>query len=429
MENSVFWLAQRMLAESRPLRDSIHADVVIVGGGIAGLSCARRLSRTGRHVVLLERDFCGSGASGRSSGFITPDSELGLASLVARYGAETARRLWSFVESGVETIAHEIRAHGFSCDLRSQDSLFVAASAGGMKAVESEHRARAGFGFASRMYEREQMGEVLHTRRYFAGVRYGGTFGIDPYAYCRALRDQLRSEGVDVFENTSVVRLRENGVDTERGSVSARQVIVCADRFIPALGELCTELYHVQTFLAVSRPLAEADVQRIFADGEAMVWNSRAVYDYFRVIDGPRLLLGGGSLRHTYDRAELPDPTKFGERMRARFGRTFPSVHVALDCVWSGMLGVSKDLLPVAGPDATRASIWYVGGAAGLPWATALGTYVADRIDGARCELDELFSPRREFPLGSVADRVLSMPLTYAISHGIAKYGGTRDDA
>lgn len=429
MEHTVFWFTQRPRAASRSLRGSLRADVVIVGGGVAGLSCARRLTRTGRSIVLLERDFCGAGASGRSSGFITPDSELALASLVARLGAENARRLWSFVESGVETIAHEIRSHGFECDHRPQDSLFVAATAGGRNAIEDEHRARVRLGFASRMYEREQMDAVLHTSRCFAAVRYGGTFGIDPYAYCRRLRDQLRIDGVDVYEHTNVVRLSENGVETSGGSVTARHVIVCADRFIPALGELCKELYHVQTFLAATRPLAEADLQRIFADGEVMVWNTRPVYDYFRVIDGRRLLLGGGSLRHTYDRAERSDPAKMSERMLARFRRAFPTVNVELECAWSGMLGVSKDLLPLVGPDARRTSIWYVGGAAGLPWATALGIYVADRIDGAQNELDELFSPQRAFPLGRVASSLLSTPLTYALSHGIVKYGRGRQGA
>jgi glycine/D-amino acid oxidase-like deaminating enzyme len=58
-----------------------------VGGGIAGLSAAQWLSEMAStlSVCLLEAETCGAGASGRSSGFITPDSELELKDLVRRF--------------------------------------------------------------------------------------------------------------------------------------------------------------------------------------------------------------------------------------------------------------------------------------------------------------------------------------------------------
>ena len=69
--------------------------MVVLGGGMTGLSAAEWLrDHAGREVVLLESSFCGGGATGRSSGFITPDSELQVNDLVRRFGAAEARRLW-----------------------------------------------------------------------------------------------------------------------------------------------------------------------------------------------------------------------------------------------------------------------------------------------------------------------------------------------
>jgi gamma-glutamylputrescine oxidase len=92
----VFWYDQGTGLSSPlpPLSSDIRTDVVVVGGGIAGLTCAQALNEQGRRVVLLEKDYCGSGASGRSSGFITPDSEMELSSLVRSRGPERAKRLW-----------------------------------------------------------------------------------------------------------------------------------------------------------------------------------------------------------------------------------------------------------------------------------------------------------------------------------------------
>lgn len=77
------------------LTGEISADFAIVGGGVAGLSVAQALLELapGARVALLERVFCGSGASGLSSGFVTPDSELQVAQLVRRFGTSVARQL------------------------------------------------------------------------------------------------------------------------------------------------------------------------------------------------------------------------------------------------------------------------------------------------------------------------------------------------
>jgi gamma-glutamylputrescine oxidase len=94
----VYWYDQRPREAPpvTPLAKDLRTEVVVVGGGVAGLSCAQALREQGRRVVLLEASTCGGGASGRSSGFITPDSELELSDLVRNRGPEDAQRLWEF---------------------------------------------------------------------------------------------------------------------------------------------------------------------------------------------------------------------------------------------------------------------------------------------------------------------------------------------
>ncbi len=70
----------------KQLRSDVSADVVIIGGGMAGLTAAQAFAKKGCSVIVLEKSFCGAGASGKSSGFITPDSEFSLGSFVERYG-------------------------------------------------------------------------------------------------------------------------------------------------------------------------------------------------------------------------------------------------------------------------------------------------------------------------------------------------------
>src|ERR1044072_5738561 len=138
VRDAVFWFDRKETPLS-PLRDDVSADVVVVGGGMVGLMCARALAARGRQVCLVEADTCGAGASGRSSGFITPDSELELRDLDCHFGSDNARMLWRFAWSGVNAIRDAVHHDVIDCDIQKQDALFVAASRPAMKTILAEH--------------------------------------------------------------------------------------------------------------------------------------------------------------------------------------------------------------------------------------------------------------------------------------------------
>lgn len=74
-----------------PLNKSIKCDVAIVGGGVTGVSAAAEFLNKGYSVVLIEKNIVGGSSTGKSAGFLTPDSELELHQLVRRYGVAAAK--------------------------------------------------------------------------------------------------------------------------------------------------------------------------------------------------------------------------------------------------------------------------------------------------------------------------------------------------
>lgn len=419
----VYWHEQQSGNSSSfaPLAGDAKTEVVVVGGGVAGLACAQALHDQGRKVILLEKAVCGSGASGRSSGFVTPDSEMELSNLVRTRGTERAKRLWDFVVSGVEDIRGNIQRHKIDCDFQIQDSLFLANSPEGAVLVGNEHDARSRVGYDSTLYDAHTIRSVLGSNECCGGVRYTGTFGINTHRYCQALRDILRESGVTIHEQSCVSEIGEGRVVANKFTVRADAVVICVDCSLPQFDMLTKEVYHIQTFLAVSAPLTEAQVSRIFPEGRLMVWDSDLIYQYFRLTGDNRLLLGASTARYTYARRQRRVVPGILRKMRAFVRRKFPHTPVDLEYFWPGLIGVSKDFLALAGHDPARPGISFVSGATGLAWAAALGRYMADKLQSGRSELDAEFDPKRHFVISAPVQRLIGKPSAFALSHAIVK--------
>jgi glycine/D-amino acid oxidase-like deaminating enzyme len=198
-------------------------------------------------------------------------------------------------------------------------------------------------------------------------------------------------------------------------------VVICADRYLPALGLARREVYHVNTFLAVSECLGSSDIGRMFPRDPLMVWGTDITYKYFRLTGDGRLLIGGASLANMYSRREKERPAQVVRLLTRYLARRFPDVRVKFAACWPGLIGVSKDFAPVVGRHPRYPSVHYAAGAAGLPWAAALGRYLAEKVLDGRDDVDAALSVHRRFPIGPRLQAVLGAPLAFAISHGIQK--------
>ena len=67
-------------------------------------------------------------------------------------------------------------------------------------------------------------------------------------------------------------------------------------------------------------------------------------------------------------------------------------------------------------------SVHFAAGAAGLPWAAALGRYLAEKALDGRNDFDAQLTVHRRFPIGPQLQAVLGTPFSFAISHGILKF-------
>lgn len=407
-----------------PLREHLSADVLIVGGGMGGLHAALRLVKAGKKVVILERNICGGSSTGKSAGFLTPDSELELSQLVRRYGGEVANRVWGMGSGGVRLIVDAIRTHSIDCDFLEQDSLFIGLNEHGRKAVHEEAESREQLGYPSTVYDESSLPSVNTGGGYKAAIRYTDTYGINPLLYAQGLKGVLREQGVQIFESTEVIKIHDHSATTHLGSVKADHIIMAIDKFQRRFMGAGEHIYNAQTFMSVTEPLEEDDMRAILPGGNLMCWDSRLVYSYYRFTGDHRLILGGGSAPTTFLPMDVTEPFVIQGVIRD-FKRRFPALkHVDFIQYWPGRIDTTKDLIPIVDHDPKEPEVTYVIGCVGLPWAAFCGDYAARRIldpnDGK--ELVPYLAMNRKFLIPRWLQRICGKMISFALNNAYSKY-------
>ncbi len=420
-QDEVFWYLDR--GAIKPCRQNLQVDVAIIGGGMAGLSAAQAFHKRGKKVALFEQYYCGAGATGKSSGFITPNAELSLTDFIARYGQQTAKSIWDLFTRGVEDIRGAINEHQIECDYAAQDTLMLANDKKAFEKLKKEYENLSTMGFKTSFCDSNDLQKKIGTTAYLGAVCYENTFGISAYLYCQEMMKVLQNSGVDIFEETPVTAIIDHTLKTAHVDIQADYIVLCADRFIPDLGLLKQEIYHIQTFLMISQVLADEEIRAIFPEKNYMVWDSEMIYSYFRVTGQNRLLLGGGSLLSGYVTNAQHENKRIFHKLTNYFSKRFPSLRIQFEHMWPGLIGISKDIGPIAGRDKDKSHIYYVGACAGLPIAAALGRYSAEHLIDGRTDLDHCFKPYRSYPISGAVQTILGNKISFAASNLIKALG------
>jgi gamma-glutamylputrescine oxidase len=409
-----------------PLREDVRTDVLIVGAGAAGLAAAMRLMDKGIDVTVIDRNICGGSATGKSAGFLTPDSELELSQILRRYGPQGARDLWECAQWGVDRMVSVIRENGIEADLQRQDCLFLGEGRSGPKEVADELAARRSMGYDVQGYSADQLPSIIGARGFTGAVRYRNTFGVNGLRYAQGVKRILLDHGVHVYESTEAVGLKGHTVRTHLGSITAENIIFCADKLQSDLTDHYWNYYYAQTFLAISEPLQELELRAMFPEERFQCWDSHFIYAYWRLTGDNRILLGGGSLWSTYAKNDTWTE-RIVDRVLRRFRAHWPSVsNVHFRQFWMGRIDMTRDLIPTVLREEKTPWVCFVMGCVGLPWATFCGDFAARHVLGKELPDDErfyrYFKPDRRFLMPRWAEELIGKRVSFLLNQYYAKY-------
>ncbi|GIH25737.1 oxidoreductase [Acrocarpospora phusangensis] len=349
-------------------------EVVIVGGGLEGMSIAAALTRRGvRDVLVLERRTIGSGGTGKSSGIVR-----------CHYGVPLlAAMAWEGVRFFEETPGLGFRRTGYVVGVGPENEA----------ALRANVAVQRGLGVEVSLIGHDEVRGLwpgLETEDFavFAYEPRGGHG--DAYRTCQHFAEAARRGGARVLQHTPVAALvaerdRVTGVRLADGRrVGAGTVVVAAGAWSTALVSPAGVELPVR---AVREPIVIADPGRPV--GDVPVFSDLVSLQYVRTEPDGRLLIGNSDLADP----EPADPDRYLnradgphlERAAGRFSGRFPGLpDVSFVTSYAGCYDVTPDFNPIigpAGPDGLFVAAGFSGH--GFKISPAVGRIAAEMITGA----------------------------------------------
>lgn len=353
----------------------------IIGGGLAGLTAALQLARSGQPVVVLEARRIGWGASGRNGGFVSPGFANDGAAIARIAGGDNARKLHALSIEGARFVRDTIDAlnilsaapvHGLMSVLRHEDREAMKARADYLQRE---------FDYTVDYMDRDQVQAVLHSKRYFQAVRDPQAFHMHPLNYLRAVAREIERLGGRIYEASAATvtdfSRPEKIVRTADGVVKARNVVITTGGYTTGLVPRLKRSYlPIATYVMLSEEAPDL-IRQAIATTDAVGDNRRAG-DYYRVVEGGKRLLWGGRIT-----TRAASASALAVELRREMVGTYPQLSgLKIETSWSGLMSYARHLMPQIGQ--LQPGVWYCTafGGHGLNTTAIGGKVIAEAILG-----------------------------------------------
>lgn len=387
------------------LQGDVRADVVVVGGGYAGLSSAIELAQRGYSVVVLEADRICSGASGRNGGQAIVGYACGQEPFEQQLGIANAKLAWDMSLESVQLIDERIGQFQIECD-RVRGYLYVAVSERKARALEADMRAlQKHYGLESVIARGSAVRQHIDSPLYCASAYENISGHLHPLKYGLGLARAAQSLGVKIYEQsavTNILRGENLTARTSQGSVRAGFGVLAGNCTLEEYGsavapDIAPRVMPVGTYMIGTAPL-DPDLCRRLIPSNAAVCDNNFILDYFRFSADHRMLFGG---RVSYS---TRTPGRLKELMTRRMGDVFPALRgVPVEHVWGGFVDISMNRAPDFGR--LGSNLYYLQGFSGHGVAlTGLAGRVVAQAVAGQAERFDVFAKLQHhaFPGGAL---------------------------
>lgn len=387
-----FWLENAPAVDAPPLIEDASCDVVVIGAGIAGLSCAYELSRFEQRVIVIDRGRVGTGMTARTSAHLASELDDRYYELIAQRSEDEARLYHDSQVAAINRIEAICRDEAIDADFARVDGFLFAGDEQGPAILERELDACRRLGVPVEWADRAPVAGRDTGR----ALRFPEQARIHPIKYLAGLARAIVNRGGRLHGRTVHVADEENGegsvtVTTERGpKIRARAAVFATNS--PTTDKV---VVHSKQLPDRTYVIAGRVPQGSVAD--ALLWDTLDAYHYVRLqpLDGGQALLIVGGEDHRS--GEANDMDERFARLEAWTREHFPAFSGA-DYRWSGQVLEPVDFMPYSGrnPGTCNSYIHTGDSGMGLTNGVAGSLTILPLILGQDSRYAALFDPGRK---------------------------------
>jgi glycine/D-amino acid oxidase-like deaminating enzyme/nitrite reductase/ring-hydroxylating ferredoxin subunit len=382
-------------------------DVVVIGGGIAGMTSAYLLSKSGKRVVVIEDGYMGSGETGRTTAHITHALDDRYYDLEQRHGVQGARIAAESHTAAINFIQSMVNEEKIDCDFERLDGFLFLDPSDKKESLDRELQATHRAGIKdTKIVERSPL-DSFNTG---PCLRFPNQAQFHPLKYLEGLCQATIKNRGQIFTQTHAQEIKPHSIKTSDGFiVEARNIVIATNApIVDKTSKIYDKQDAYRTYVIGAKIKKNAVPKALYWDtGCHNSDNIVAPYHYVRIqrMDNDEnydlLIIGGEDHQTGSASSDEDDIEKRYLRLESWTKERFPIEEEGIEYRWSGQVMEPQDSIAFIGPnpgDENNKNIYIATGDSGngITHGTVAGILLTDLILGKDNPWSSLYDPSRE---------------------------------
>ena len=369
------------------LTENKRVDLLIIGAGIAGLSCAYEMLPYSNNIVIVDQNRIYQNTTSSTTAKITFQHGYIYHDLIKMHGVDKAKEYMEFNKRGINRIREVVEKEEIDCDFKTLNSYLFALDNTELQNLENEYIAYQKIGIDSKYVE------IDHSISRYKALKVENQARFNVQMYLNKLSDILENRNVEIYENTKIVEVNNKKQPFAKAdnncTIIANKIIICSHYpFFKKFNFFFMKMIPQIAYAVMGKPDKQIE------DANYINTNSKntIAFRYIKENEENKIIVSGG----THDSNKFKREFDQINQLTA-FGKTHLGI-TNFDYTWSGQDYSSTDLIPYIGEVKRNIYIQAAFHEWGMAASASGAILIKDLIIRGSRKSNNLFNPKRVKP-------------------------------
>lgn len=398
-DNLSFWFASLIKPIAfEKLSYDIDTDILVVGGGIAGLTTAYCLAKEGLKVILVDDGFIGSGETGRTTAHLTCALDDRYFELEKTFDEHTAKLAAQSHTAAIDWIANTVQQNNIDCHFKRVDGYLFSHPSDSTDTLLEEYKATQRAGLLT---------EMLNDIPFIAAeqdkdcIMFPNQAQFHILLYMKGLADAFIESGGKIYTQTKAENISKEGAIANGFRIKANHIVVATNTPVNDWVTMHTKQWPYRSYVIAAKiPKGELPYSLWWDTGDQnSIWISKP-YHYVRIEEYNEkydMIISGGEDHRTgqADDENIDEEDRYSN-LEEWTRKHFPAMG-KIEFKWSGQVMEPVDSLAYIGKNPGDDNIYIITGDSGngMTHGTLGGMIIKDIITGQENPWIKMYSPSR----------------------------------